>query len=127
MKKYIDWFKTREGVAGILVVGSFARGEQTIDSDLDLMILSNQYQEFIKDQSWVANFGILKSSTIEDWGKSKSIRVFFESGEEVEFCFSENIWAHTNPIDSGTKKVMDDGYDIVYDPLNILKKLSEEL
>jgi len=127
MQKYFEWFKSQENVMGILVVGSFARGEQTNESDLDLMILCDDYGEFIKDQSWISNFGIMTNSKLENWGAVKTIRVFFENKDEVEFNFSTKSWAEINPLDAGTKKVMSDGYKIIYDPMNIFKRLGERI
>ncbi len=127
MENYFDWFKSQKNILGILVIGSYARGEQKVDSDLDIMILCDEYVKYIEDRDWLTNFGAIKSSKLENWGATKSLRVFFENGDEVEFGFSTNSWANTNPIDNGTKEVMNGGYKVLYDPKRILKKLSEEL
>lgn len=67
------------------------------------------------------------SLKLEDWVKAKSVRVFFENGDEVEFSFSGKSWADINPIDEGTRRVMVDGHKIIYDPNSLVLKLSDKL
>ena len=127
LNKYTQWFKSKEDIKGVLVVGSFAREEQNKDSDLDIMILSDDYENYINNQNWVSNFGDIKSSKVEDWGAVKTVRVFYKNGDEIEFNFSDRTWANINPIDEGTRKVMCDGFKVVYDSQLLLARLIDEL
>jgi len=101
-------------------VGSHARGDARPDSDLDLIILADDPINYIADPSWARRFGSIERHRIEDWGKVTSLRVWYEGGPEVEFGFSTLDWAN-NPLDVGTRKVIDDGMVSLYDPQGLLE------
>ncbi len=122
----IDWAKSEEGVLGVALVGSHARGEARQDSDIDLVIISSDPYRYIDDSSWISSFGEIKSCKTEDWGILTSLRVFFRDGLEVEFGFSSLEWVAIPP-DSGTAEVVADGMKILFDSKGLLTRLQEEV
>ena len=126
INQVIDWAKSEEGVLGVALVGSHARGEARLDSDIDLVIISSDPYRYIDDSSWICSFGEIKNCKTEDWGILTSIRVFFCVGLEVEFGFSSLEWVAIPP-DSGTAEVVADGMKILLDPKSLLARLQEEV
>lgn len=60
---------------------------------------------------------------IEYYGVCTSIRVWYEGGKEVEFGLVEPSWISV-PLDTGTYKVLSDGYKIVIDKKRYFEDLN---
>uniref|UniRef100_A0A7C3IDW0 Polymerase beta nucleotidyltransferase domain-containing protein n=1 Tax=Gracilinema caldarium TaxID=215591 RepID=A0A7C3IDW0_9SPIR len=69
LKKYRTLHKE---ILCILLVRSFARGTQREDSDIDMVLLTEQKETMLSKLSWVHQFGHLISSQIEDYGRITS-------------------------------------------------------
>lgn len=117
------WAKNRADVVGVALVGSYARGTASLDSDVDLVILSEAPEDLYVG-SWPARFGEILSSSLEDYGASKSRRIFYRDGLEVEFGIAEPSWANI-PLDAGTRKVLTDGVEVLYDPRHLFRAANE--
>jgi len=117
-----DWAKSHSDILGVALVGSHARDEARVDSDIDLVILCEKPNEYINDTAWTNFFGVVSSSKLKDWGKLTSVNVWFDDGQEVEFGFTNDSWA-TFPLDSGTEKVILNGFKIVWDRKGYFKEL----
>lgn len=122
------WFRERPGVAAIALVGSHARGAARPDSDIDLVLLVDDPQAYRRDPSWLSSLLAALNDTAvsardEDYGPLWSRRVFLASGHEVEFGFAGASWAATEPLDSGTRRVVRDGCRALYDPDGIVERL----
>ncbi len=113
------WAKLRPDIFGVLLAGSHASGSASVDSDVDLIILCDSPETYVNDRSWARNFGEVKEERIEDWGKLTSVRVYYENGLEIEFGFSDAAWA-AQPLDAGTREVLRDGFQILFDRGNAL-------
>lgn len=98
----------------LLVVGSYARGANTPHSDLDLVFITKSKEYLLNNQSFLQNFGKITKKQIEFYGVCTSIRVWYEDGPEVEFGIVDSSWLSI-PLDSGTEKVLKDGYKVVID------------
>ena len=57
----------------------------------------------------------------EDWGLVQSRRVHYADGPEVEFGLTTTKWAAL-PLDPGTRQVVADGFEILYDPDGLLQR-----
>ena len=101
-------------IEAVVMVGSFARGTNRENSDLDLVILSSDKSGMIADSSFVQKFGKVNKKQIEYYGACTSIRVWYEDGKEIEFGIVEPSWIE-KPLDIGTKKVLSDGYQVIVD------------
>ncbi len=126
INQVIDWAKSEEGVLGVALVGSHARGEARLDSDIDFVIISSDPCRYVDDSSWICSFGEIKSCKTEDWGILTSLRVFFIDGLEVEFGLSSLEWVAIPP-ESGTAEVVADGMKILLDANGLLARLQEEV
>ncbi len=121
-----DWAKSHSDILGVALVGSHARDEARVDSDIDLVILCEKPSEYIKDTSWSKFFGKVTSSKIKDWGNVTSLNVWYEDGQEVEFGFTDASWA-SFPLDAGTEKVVLNGFKTVWDRKGCFKELESFL
>jgi hypothetical protein len=70
-------------------------------------------------------FGAIKTSEREHWGLLQSLRIFYTDGSEIEFGIAVPEWANTKPVDEGTRQVVNDGMQVIYDPKGILAVLSD--
>lgn len=123
LRRTTQWAHASADIRAVAVVGSWARGEQRMDSDVDLVIVVNDVNPFLHDDSWIAPLGGTTMVRTQQWGLSHERRFALVSGLEVEAGFVTDEWTRTNPVDAGTRRVVTDGMDIVYDPRRILAAL----
>ena len=114
LNQIIAWSETQSNIIAVALVGSYARGEATGSSDIDLVIVTSSPEALIKNPSWIENFGHPHKFNIEDWGQVKSIRAQYPNGLEVEFGITDKNWL-AQPIDEGTASVLKNGIQVVYD------------
>jgi uncharacterized protein len=118
-----SWFAEQADVEGVLLVGSYARGNPRPNSDIDLVILSNDQEKYLKNIEWTRRFGEHADSRIEDWGALRSVRISYQTGPEIEFGITSLSWACVSPVDQGTLQVVKDAAKILYDKNGKLKEL----
>ncbi|HET6533391.1 MAG TPA: nucleotidyltransferase domain-containing protein [Actinoplanes sp.] len=118
------WAADQDDVAGVLVVGSWARGAARMDSDLDVVVLTDTAAH-AEPEAWL---GLLGGRVVrqQQWGPLREIRVRRPSGFEVEMGVAPVSWAATTPVDAGTFRVVRDGHRIVHDPAGIVAALAEK-
>ena len=97
----------------VLLVGSYARGEQKPSSDIDFVILSPDTKELIARHEWTEIVGPARKVVLEDWGAIQSVRVFYDQCE-IEYGLGDPSWLAL-PLDAGTESVLRDGYRVLYD------------
>jgi hypothetical protein len=116
------WAAEREDVRGVVVVGSWARGAARMDSDVDIVVLADNAR-YAEAGVWT---GLLGGEVVrlQEWGPLREVRVRRPSGLEVEMGVVPVSWADTDPVDSGTRRVISDGHSIVHDPAGALAALS---
>ncbi len=112
------WADGAHDIIGLAVVGSWARGEPRMDSDLDLVVLTADKKPYATDDRWmVAAVGQRAELVrIQEWGPVTERRVALPSGFEIEFGFVAPTWASTDPLDSGTASVVRAGCLPLHDP-----------
>ena len=115
----IEWAETHTDIVAIALVGSYARGEASETSDVDLVIIASSPAKLIQDSDWVNHFGKPEQTTLEDWGKVQSIRVDYSDKLEVEYGITGMDWLAA-PVDEGTLSVLKNGIQVVYDRLGYL-------
>lgn len=101
-------------IESVIIVGSYARGTNKKSSDLDIVIITSNKTEMITNQDFIQGFGEVTQKQTEYYGACTSIRVWYKNGQEVEFGIVEPSWIE-KPLDSGTNKVLSDGYRIILD------------
>jgi hypothetical protein len=116
------WAAGRADVPGVVVVGSWARGTPRMDSDVDVLVLTDN-AGYAEPDVWT---GLLGGEVVRvaQWGPLREIRVRRRSGLEVEVGVVPLRWADTDPVDSGTRRVISEGHRIVRDPDGLLAALS---
>lgn len=117
-----QWAEQQEEIVGVLLVGSHARGQAREDSDVDVVLLALNPERYPEDRSWIEQFGSVARVEEEDWGRVTSLRVWYATGLEVEFSWTEPDWASLPP-DPGTTRVVSDGARIVFDRNGMLAAL----
>lgn len=119
IERFLDtvtqWARQRPDVDALVLVGSYARGAGTSSSDVDLILLTDQPDNYLKSTEWVRVFGHPQGQSTEDWGKVTSVRVWYQGDLEVEFGITSPDWA-ASPLDPGTRSVIEAGMIILYDP-----------
>ena len=111
-----EWADSDPRILGAAVCGSYARGEQRPDSDLDLCLLTSAPRSLLDRHDWIQELapGARIAGPVEDYGLVQSLRVNYAS-LEVEFGIAAADWAEA-PIDRGTAAVINDGFRILVDP-----------
>ena len=64
----------------------------------------------------------LEYSKIEYYGACTSIRVWYQDENEIEFGMVDHSWISL-PLDSGTRKVLTEGYKIIIDKKHYCQNL----
>jgi predicted nucleotidyltransferase len=109
----------------VLLVGSYARGAQRIDSDIDLILLSDDPEALILQRGiWIQRFGAPVEVALENWGDLSSVRVEYPD-MEIEFGISGLKWI-SSPLDPGTERVLKDGYRVIADKDNRMESVFKE-
>lgn len=120
------WAESESSVIALGLIGSWARGDQNIASDVDLLVLTPHKLTFTDTDAWV-EAAIGQSVPVvrrAEWGALTERRLRLPSGFEVEFGFVEPSWANAEPIDAGTAQVArDGGLSPLYDPEGLLATL----
>jgi predicted nucleotidyltransferase len=117
------WGAGQPDVTGVALVGSYARGSATNASDIDLVVLTSCPGRYIQHTDWARAFGHVRQQQIENWGKVTSLRVWYEDGPEVEYGLTTPEWA-TPPLDTGTRRVIEDAMLILFDREGLLTALA---
>jgi len=119
LDKTVLWSESDPNTLAGVLVGSHARGQARPDSDIDLVFICDDSAKFLESDEWINQFGSYKSINREDWGNVQTRRVFFDSGLEVEFNFTDKEWTKLL-LDTGTKAVLENGYQVLVGKLNLL-------
>ena len=61
------WAEETPDIRALVLVGSWARGENRADSDIDLMVLTEKQMDYVRDHGFARHFGEVKSAENEDW------------------------------------------------------------
>lgn len=117
-----NWVKQNDNIDSVILIGSYATGEEREDSDVDIQIITSKPDLFINDESFADRFGKVIKTKKENWGRVTSIRFWYDNGLEVEFGISTPIWV-SKPLDEGTIRVLTDGYKIIVDKKNYFKNI----
>lgn len=110
----VVWVSDQSDVQAIALVGSYARGAAREDSDIDLVILTDQPAKYLDDIQWTERFGSVDKHQTEDYGKLISFRVWYLNGPEVEYGITTPDWAAT-PLDPGTREVILGGMIVLFE------------
>ncbi|NIJ14686.1 hypothetical protein FHU38_005087 [Saccharomonospora amisosensis] len=122
IRRIARWAAERDDIAGVLLVGSRARGTARPESDIDVVVLSRDTNRY-RDGAWVDELAIAELTGTRPWGAITEYRLVAAGGFEVEINIGHPDWARTDPIDPGTRRVVTEGARIVHDPGGVLAAL----
>jgi predicted nucleotidyltransferase len=117
------WAVSRSDVAGLLLVGSYARGAARPESDVDLVLLVTEPSQYAEGDAWGRELALGEVVRVRAWGPMTEWRHVTLSGLEVEVGIGPADWARTDPVDAGTRRVVADGARLLYDPAGMLAGL----
>lgn len=126
ISKLKEYAENSSHIESVLIVGSYARGTNKENSDIDIIIITSNKSEMVTEQLFTQAFGKVHKQQTEYYGACTSIRVWYGDGKEVEFGIVEPSWISI-PLDSGTFKVLSDGYKLIVDKKKYFEKLEIEL
>lgn len=121
LNAFVAWASVQNDVQGLALVGSYARGAARDDSDIDLVILTDQPSRYLDDMKWLQRFGVIEKSQTVNYGLVTSIHVFYQNGHEVEYGITTPEWAAV-PLDAGTRRVISDGMMVLFERGNLLSR-----
>jgi predicted nucleotidyltransferase len=114
LEDFMRWSKRKKDIRAVGLLGSYARENPTEKSDIDLVILAEHSQAYLTNTSWIRTFGRVIAQKVEEYGKLTSLRVWYESGLEVEYCFTTREWIQLL-LDEGTKKAVNKGLRVLFE------------
>lgn len=129
LKQVSQWAACRDDLVAVALVGSWARQTARVDSDIDLMFLTDNPASFRQNDRWMneIHWAVVDAKVNEwkdkDYGAIWSRHVYLNDGTAIEFGFGFLSWASVNPVDAGTFRVVSDGCQVLYDPEDLLGKL----
>ena len=118
---FVAWASEQSDVQAVALVGSYARGAARDDSDIDLVILTDQPTKYLDDFNWIERFGAVEKHATEDYGKLISVRVWYHDGMEVEYGITTSDWA-AMPLDAGTREVLRGGMIVLFERGDLLSR-----
>jgi predicted nucleotidyltransferase len=119
------WAVAQPDIRALALVGSWARNEARMSSDIDLVLLTENVQHYVARTEWIQAATSEEGSIVRSkaWGPMRERRVELASGLLVEYGFASPSWASVDPLDPGTASVVADGCRVLYDPDGMLEGL----
>lgn len=119
------WATQRADVLAVGTAGSWACGGARMDSDVDLVVPTTDKRPYLADEAWIRELGGVRIIGTRAWGPMTERRFVLPSGLEVEAGFASPSWADVDPVDVGTRRVVEDGFRAVQDPVELLARLMD--
>lgn len=119
IEDFMRWATRRKDIRAAALVGSYAREEMEAGSDVDLVIITEEPEKYITNSEWTRVFGKPITKKVEGYGKLTSLRVWYESGLEIEYGFTTREWVK-KPLDIGTKELVEDGLRVLFEKEKLL-------
>jgi predicted nucleotidyltransferase len=126
ISRLCGWAREHLDVRAVALVGSWASGAPGPDSDVDVVLLTDEPARFTEAEEWVDELGGFGPVSTQSWGAVTERRFALPSGLEVELGVGRPSWARVGPVDKGTRRVVTDGMRVLYDPDGLLTKLLAE-
>jgi uncharacterized protein len=124
-----DWAVDREDVRAMALIGSWARGDPHQGSDIDLLLLSDRAIEYRLHREWLTEIfregAVYRILSTEDasYGVVWSRHLKLTPAGNAELTFAQCSWAGTNPVEPGTRSVVKDAFEIIFDKDGTLARL----
>lgn len=118
-----EWAEHQLDVEAVAIVGSWAHGVARMDSDLDLVVLCAEPALYLGDSAWSRELGDFVLLDSRSWGPLTELRFILPTGLEIDFGVAPVSWAAVDPVDEGTRHVVQDGISVLHDPRRLLARL----
>ena len=115
------WAIRRDDIRAMALVGSWARGNPHRASDIDVLLLTDNADEYRPRRTWLCEIDFrsagyrLHSTKTTFYGVVWSRHVYLRPTAELELTFADCSWAETEPVDEGTRRVVKDAIRIIFD------------
>jgi uncharacterized protein len=117
LERVVGWARARPDVRALAMVGSWARGAERMDSDVDLVVVIDDVAPYVSGEAWISAFAGRSVIRTQQWGPLLTERrLLGPSGLEVDVGLVTRAWANPDPVDEGTRAVVRNGMRILYDP-----------
>jgi uncharacterized protein len=111
----VAWARSDPTIIAVGLAGSEARGEARLDSDVDLIVLVQQPERWLADETWYRAFGDVRLVRAEQFGALTERRLRLASGLDIEVGIVPASWAGNDPVDPGTLRVVREGFRVLYE------------
>lgn len=118
LARFREWAEGRPDIAAVGLAGSWAHGDARMDSDLDVMLVSEEPEFYVETDAWARELGGVRIVETRRWGPMMERRFVMPSGFEVEVGVGLPSWL--DPADEGVRRTIEDGVSIIYDPKGLL-------
>ena len=119
IEDFMRWATKRKDIRAAALVGSYAREELEKDSDVDLVIITETPQRYITNTEWTRVFGKPITKKIEKYDTLTSLRIWYESGLEIEYGFATRDWIQ-NVSETELKQITNDGLRVLFEKEKLL-------
>src|SRR3954469_1894345 len=119
LDRLTNWAAEQPDVHGLALVGSHARGQARPDSDLDLVLITEDGERYVLRDDWAPG----RVVATRRLGVVTERRIALPSGLELDVAIAPPAWAETKRVDGGTRRVVSDGMRILHDPRGRLAAL----
>ena len=119
IEDFMRWATKRKDIRAAALVGSYAREELEKDSDVDLVIITETPQRYITNTEWTRVFGKPITKKIEKYDTLTSLRIWYESGLEIEYGFATRDWIQ-NVSENELKQITNDGLRVLFEKEKLL-------
>lgn len=110
-------------ISAMALFGSRANNSAREGSDIDVLIVTNEINQYFEDDDLLTRWGSFRYARREKWFSGETIRAFYREGNcQIEFNFVSPDWA--DQADSTEiKQLLNKGLRILCDKDGILEKL----
>ncbi|HKI53814.1 MAG TPA: aminoglycoside 6-adenylyltransferase [Anaerolineales bacterium] len=119
IEDFMRWATKRKDIRAAALVGSYAREELEIDSDVDLVIITETPQRYITNTEWTRVFGRPITKRVEKYDMLTSLRIWYESGLEIEYGFATREWIQ-NVSENELKQITNNGLRVLFEKEKLL-------
>lgn len=116
LNQVIQWVEQQPNIRAALLTSSLTNPNAPVDqfSDLDIELVLSNYEEFLKDDSWISNFGNIITTIVEGEepfdGRCSSRMVLYEDYSKIDFL----LFSVDKFKEEAAKETLHEDWDIGY-------------